>query len=331
MFYRHRYIRQDYESFYRISLNEFLVRNRGGQIIMKKPPGLSMAQREAITGWIFILPILIGFSVFTVFSILYSMYISLTKWDLLTPQVFVGFDNYFSVFKDERFWQVLYNTLYFVIGLVPSVLVLSLLFALGINQRVNKLTNFFKVAFFAPSITSTIAIGMIWLWIFNPTNGLINTILYSIGVSNAPLWLESTVWAKPALIIMRVWQMSGYYMIMFLAGLQTIPQTLYEAAEVDGAKTWKKFKHITLPMLSNTTFFITIMLIIEAFNIFEAVFVMTEGRPAGTTNTLLYYIYYNGFQAYKMGYASALAWVLFAMLFILTLIQFKLRNKKEEA
>jgi len=288
-----------------------------------------MARREAITGWLFILPILIGFLVFVVFSIVYSLIISLTKWDLLTPQVFVGLENYISVFKDERFYQVLYNTVYFVIGIVPTVLILSMLLAIGINNKANKLTNFFKAAFFAPNITSTIAIGMIWLWIFNPTNGLINTILYSIGISNVPQWLESVVWAKPALIIMRVWQMCGYYMIMFLAGLQTIPQTVYEAAEVDGAKKWKKFRCITVPMLSNTTFFIIIMLIIEAFNIFEAVFVMTEGRPAGTTNTLLYYIYYNGFIVYKMGYASALAWILFAILFVLTLIQFKLRNKKE--
>lgn len=296
---------------------------------VKKARRLSMAQREAITGWLFILPILIGFLVFVIFSIVYSLIISLTKWDLLTPQVFVGLENYISVFKDERFYQVLYNTVYFVIGIVPTVLILSMLLAIGINNKVNKLTNFFKVAFYAPSITSTIAIGMIWLWIFNPTNGLINTILYSMGVTNVPQWLESVVWAKPALIIMRVWQMCGYYMIMFLAGLQTIPQTIYEAAEVDGARKWKKFRYITVPMLSNTTFFVTIMLIIAAFNIFEAVFVMTEGRPAGTTNTLLYYIYYNGFVAYKMGYASALAWILFAMLFVLTLIQFKLRNKKE--
>lgn len=298
--------------------------------LVKKTRRLSMAQQEAITGWLFILPILLGFLVFIVFSVIYSMLISFTEWDLLTPQVFVGFENYIDVFKDERFYQVLYNTVYFVIGIVPVVLVFSMLMAIGLNGKVNKLTNFFKLSFFAPSITSTIAIGMIWLWIFNPTNGMINTVLYSIGISNVPQWLQSVVWAKPALIIMRVWQMCGYYMIMFLAGLQTIPQTLYEAAEVDGARRWKKFRYITVPMLSNTTFFVTIMLIIEAFNIFEAVFVMTEGRPAGTTNTLLYYIYYNGFQAYRMGYASALAWILFVMLFVLTLIQFKLRSKKEE-
>ena len=305
------------------------VKIAGSITPVKKTWRFSMAMQEAITGWLFILPIMLGFLVFVVFSIIYSMVISLTQWDLLTPQVFVGFRNYVDAFKDERFWQVLYNTVYFVIGLLPTVLTCSMLIAIGLNGKVNKLTNFFKISFFAPSITSTIAIGMIWLWIFNPTNGMINTILYSIGVSDVPQWLQSPIWAKPALIIMRVWQMCGYYMLMFLAGLQTIPQTLYEAAEVDGARRWKKFRYITVPMLSNTTFFVTIMLIIEAFNIFEAIFVMTEGRPAGTTNTLLYYIYYNGFQVYKMGYASALAWILFVMLFVLTLIQFKLRNRKE--
>ena len=288
-----------------------------------------MARQEAITGWIFILPVLIGFFVFTVFSVIYSSIISFTEWDLLTPQVFVGIKNYVKIFKDERFWQVLYNTAYFVIGLVPSVLVVSMLLAIALNGKVNKLTNFYKISFYMPCITSTIAVSAVWLWVFNPTNGMINTLLYAIGFTNVPQWLQSTTWAKPALIIMRVWQVCGRYMLMFLAGLQTIPATLYEAAEVDGAKAWKKFTYITLPMLSNTTFFITIMLIIESFNIFESVYVMTEGRPAGSTNTLLYYIYYNGFQAYRMGYASALAWIMFVMLFVLTFIQFRIRSKKE--
>lgn len=291
---------------------------------------ISLKKQETISGWLFILPILIGFLVFVAGSVIYSLVISLTKWDLLTPPVFIGIQNYVKVFKDESFWQCMYNTVYFVIGLVPSVLILSMLTAIAINQNVNKLTSFFKVSFYIPNITSTIAVSMIWLWILNPTNGLINTLLHLIGITNTPMWLQSVVWAKPALIIMRIWQMCGYYMIMFLAGLQTIPETLYEAAKVDGARKWQKFRYITVPMLSNTTFFVTIMLIIEAFNIFEAVFVMTEGRPAGSTNTLLYYIYYNGFQYYRMGYASALAWILFAILFVLTLIQFRLRKKKEQ-
>ncbi|MCL6559099.1 MAG: sugar ABC transporter permease [Firmicutes bacterium] len=219
--------------------------------------------------------------------------------------------------------------MYFVIGLVPTVLVLSMLMAVVLNHKTNKFTSFFKVSFYMPCITSTIAVGMVWLWIFSPSNGLVNAILNSLGVINAPNWMESLVWAKPALIVMRVWQMCGYYMIMFLAGLQTIPGTLYEAAEVDGVTKWQKLRYITVPMLSNTTFFVTIMLIIEAFNIFEAIFVMTEGGPAGSTNTMLYYIYTSAFKTYKMGYASSLAWVLFAILFILTLIQFRLRTKKE--
>lgn len=297
---------------------------------IKKTWKISMNTRENITAWLFILPILILFLAFVVYPIIYSFVISLTKWDLLTPKVFVGLKNYTDVFHDPRFWQVLYNTVYFVIGMVPTTLIFSMLIAIGINGKVNALTNFFKISFFAPSITSTIAVGMIWLWIFNPTNGIINTILYGLGVHNVPQWLQSVTWAKPALIIMRIWQMCGYYMLMFLAGLQTIPKSLYEAAEIDGAKKWAKFRYITVPMLSNTTFFVIIMLIIEAFNIFEAIFVMTEGRPGGSTNTLMYYIYYNGFTAYKMGYASALAWILFAILFVLTLVQFKFRNKNNE-
>lgn len=290
----------------------------------------SLKRQEAVTGWLFILPILIGFMVFVVGAVIYSLVISLTQWDLLTPPVFIGLRNYTRAFTDESFWQCMYNTVYFVIGLVPSVLILSMLIAIAINHKVNKLTGFFKVSFYAPNITSTIAVGMIWLWIFNPNNGLINSVLHLIGIADAPRWLDSVVWAKPALIIMRIWQMCGYYMIMFLAGLQTIPKTLYEAAEVDGARKWKKLRYITVPMLANTTFFVTIMLMIEAFDIFEAIFVMTEGRPAGTTNTLLYFIYYNGFELYKMGYSSALAWILFAILFVLTLVQFRLRKNKEQ-
>lgn len=301
--------------------------NTPGKPIRKR--WLSLKRQEAIAGWLFILPVVVGFSVFTFGSILYSFYISLTQWDLLSDQVFVGFQNYAEVFHDVFFWQCMGNTVFFVLLIVPIVLVLSMALAIVVDQRTNTLSNFFKITFFMPSVTSTIAVSMVWIWILASNNGLLNTLLTAIGVSSPPRWLESVVWAKPSLVLMRVWQMCGYYMLLFIAGLQTIPSSLYEAALIDGATRWQRTKLITIPLLGNTTIFVSIMLIIESFNIFEAVYVMTEGGPGGSTNTIMYYIYTCGFKYYKMGYASALAWILFAVLFVFTVIQFKAREKKE--
>jgi len=285
--------------------------------------------RQTLTAWSFILPSLIGLGIFVYGSLVYSLYISFTSWDLLTPAKWVGFANYARVFRDETFIQCLYNTVYFVVAIVPLGIVFAMAMAMALNKQLPGI-GFFRAAYYMPSITSTIAIGMVWLWIFNPDQGVLNALLKLIGVSNPPRWLESRVWAKPALSIMRLWQVSGYYMIMYLSGLQNIPNELYEAAEIDGATGWQKTKYVTVPLLSNTTLFATIMLIIEVFNLFEAVYVMTEGRPGGSTNTILYYIYAQAFQRYRMGYASAMAWVLFVILFVITLIQFAARRRKEE-
>ena len=212
--------------------------------------------------------------------------------------------------------------------LVPIVLVVSLLLAILINKKAGRLTKGYRVALFLPSITSTVAVSMVWLWIFNPDMGILNNILTAIGLNDVPLWLGDPAWSKPALVIMRVWQMSGYYMLMFLAGLQTIPETLYEAADVDGATGWQKFIRITVPMLSNTTFVVAILLVIEAFNMFESIFVMTKGGPLGSTSTIMYYIYEQGFTNYNMGYASALAWIFFALIMIVTLVQYRFRHEQ---
>jgi multiple sugar transport system permease protein len=297
-----------------------------------KPAGesrYSLRRREAVTGWLFVMPALLGFAVFTFGSILYSFYISLTKWELLTSPEFIGFRNYMKLFADPKFYKFTGNTLYFVVWLVPLVLVISMALAILINRKTKLLTNIYRSSLFLPCITSTVAISLVWMWILNPDTGIINNILRAFGVIDPPRWLESTVWAKPALVVMRVWQMSGYYMIMFLAGLQVIPENLYEAAEVDGATHWQKTIKITIPMLANTTFVVAIMLVIEAFNIFEAIFVMTEGGPIGSTTTLMYYIYDLGFKRYNMGYASAVAWVFFAMILVVTMIQYALRKEQK--
>ncbi len=289
----------------------------------------SMRQKEALTGWIFLAPALIGFSIFTFGSILYSFYLSLTEWDLLTNPNFVGLKNFIKIFRDRRFYAYFGNTFYFVLFLVPIVFVISLLLSVLINRKTGKITTLYRVSLFLPSITSTIAISMVWLWILNPEMGLLNSLLRALGVQNPPPWIQSEAWSKPGLVIMRIWQMSGYYMIMFLAGLKTIPDSLFESAEVEGANVRQKFFHITLPMLSNTTFIVIILLIIEAFNMFESIYVMTLGGPNGSTSTIMYYIYERAFKFYQMGYASALAWVFFLVVFLVSLIQYRLRNEQD--
>ena len=290
---------------------------------------LNLKQREALTGWLFVSPALIGFGIFTFGAILYSLSLSFTDYDMFGTPEWVGLENYIKAFtNDEYFYQYFGNTFYFAIVLVPVVLVISLFLAILINKKVGRLTKAYRVALFLPSITSTVAVSMVWLWIFNPDMGILNNFLTAIGFHNPPMWLSDPEWSKPALIIMRVWQMSGYYMLLFLAGLQTIPETLYEAAEVDGASSWQRFTRITVPMLSNTTFVVVILLIIESFNMFESIFVMTEGGPLGSTSTIMYYIYEQGFMSYNMGYASALAWIFFALILVFTLIQFRFRREQ---
>lgn len=290
---------------------------------------LNLKRREAFTGWLFVSPALIGFSIFTFGSMLYSLYLSMTDYNLLSAPNWIGFANYIRAFtEDQYFYPFFGNTFYFVVALVPIVLVMSLLLAILINKKAGPLTKGYRVALFLPSITSTVAVSMVWLWIFNPDMGILNNFLTAIGFNDLPLWLGDPAWSKPALVIMRVWQMCGYYMLMFLAGLQTIPESLYEAAEVDGASVWQKFVRITVPMLSNTTFVVAILLVIEAFNMFESVFIMTQGGPLGSTSTIMYYIYEQGFINYNMGYASALAWIFFTIVMVITLIQYRFRNEQ---
>lgn len=301
----------------------------GSKYNLNKDKRMSLKTKEALTGWLFLSPALIGFSIFTFGSIIYSLYLSLTDYDLMTKPKFIGLENYIRAFtKDESFYKFFGNTLYFVVLLVPIVLAISLFLALLINKKAGKITKAYRVALFLPSITSTIAVSMVWLWIFNPDMGLINNMLTAIGFNNPPMWLNSPDTSKMALVIMRVWQMSGYYMIMFLAGLQTIPESLYESAQVDGANKIQSFFKITLPMLSNTTFVVIILLVIEAFNMFESIFIMTNGGPLGSTSTIMYYIYEQGFGNYNMGYASDIAWIFFVVIMIITLIQYRFRNEQ---
>ena len=288
---------------------------------------MPLKRQEAMTGWLFISPALLGFLVFTAFSMLYSLYISFTDWNILSDPHYVGFQNYVNLFtRDVFFGEYLWNTFYYVLCLVPSVLVISLFFAILLNQSGKRFLALFRASLFLPCVISTVAIALVWKWLLNSQSGTINGILRSLGVDNPPQWLLDRRWAKLSIVFMRIWQMSGYYMVMFLTGLQTIPSSLYEASRVDGASRWQQLIHITIPMLSPTTFAIVILLVLEAFNIFEAVMIMTEGSLG--TSSLMYYVYRLAFSSYRMGYASALAWILFLMILVFTVLRFCL--KKDE-
>lgn len=286
---------------------------------------LSPSRKEALAGYLFILPSFVGFAVFLVVPMIASLGISLYDWELLLPPSFVGLKNYQTLVNDTLFRTVLFNTAYYTFGLVPLNIVLSLSLALWLNTKLRGIT-FFRVAFFLPVVTVTVAVSLIWKWMYEPYIGIINQGLRLIGLAG-PNWLGDTQWAMPALILMSVWKGFGYNMVLFLAGLQGIPTNLYEAAAIDGAGPWQRFWRITLPLLTPTTFFAIVMTVISSFQVFDQAYVMTGGGPASATNTIVLFIYQNGFQFFRMGYAAAVAWVLFALIFIFTIVQMRLQGK----
>ncbi|MDQ3399294.1 MAG: sugar ABC transporter permease [Deinococcota bacterium] len=270
----------------------------------------------------FLLPNLAGFLVFTFLPVFAALLISFTNWDLLQPPAWVGVENYLRLSRDPLFHRVLQNTALYVLGTVPIQMTIALAVAMALNQRIPG-QLFFRTAYFMPVVASTVAVALVWRWIFHADFGLLNSFLYTIGIDNPPNWLSSTRWALPAIIIMSIWQQIGFSMVLFLAGLQSVPPQLYEAAKIDGAGPWQRFVAITIPMLSSTTFFVLVISIINSFQVFDQAFIMTEGGPANATNTIVFNIYRYAFQFFQMGYAAAMAWVLFAIIFAVTLVQFR--------
>ncbi|WP_197410810.1 carbohydrate ABC transporter permease [Devosia epidermidihirudinis] len=276
--------------------------------------------------WLFLLPSLVLFLLFTGLPVVAALVISFTQWDLFNPPQFVGLQNYTSLFNDRIFGQVMGNTGLYVLASVPIQIVLGLLFALGLNRVIHGKTVL-RIAYFLPVVTSTIAAALVWSWLFNTNFGVVNALLSAVGIAEPPKWLSSSKWAMPAVIIVSVWQNLGNGMVLFLAGLQNIRQDVYDAAALDAARGWKRLWFITLPLLSPTTFFVLIITLIGSFQVFELVFIMTNAGPANATNTLVFYIYQNGFQFYQMGYASAAAMILFAIVLFITLVQYRLQNR----
>jgi len=288
-------------------------------------------RREALAALLFLSPSLIGFVIFMAGPLLASFGFSLLEWNLLTPPNWLGPDNYLLLLQDPEFWSSLWATLYYTLLSVPLGIVSALLLALALNQQLRGIT-IYRTVYFIPVVSSMIAVALMWRWMYNPTSGILNYVLNNVFAFlhlpwTAPDWLQSRTWAMPAIIIMSVWKGLGYNMVLYLAGLQGISRHFYEAAEIDGANGWHKFRHITLPLLTPTTFFIVVISIIGSFQIFEQAYIMTQGGPARATVTTVYYIYENGFQWYKMGYASAVAWALFALIMLVTLIQWRYQDR----
>jgi multiple sugar transport system permease protein len=292
--------------------------------IAARPPRLSLARQEELLAYLFILPSLVGFIVFLVVPMVASLGISFYDWELLTPPQFVGLKNFSALLSDRVFKEVVVNTVYYTFGLVPLNIVVSLGLAVWLNTKLRGMM-WYRIAFFLPVVTVTVAVALIWRWMYEPRAGIIDVVLRAVGLPG-PTWLGDANFAMPALIIMSVWKGFGYNMVLFLAGLRGIPVTLYEAAMIDGANAWQRFWKITLPLLTPMVFLGVVLTVISSFQVFDQAYVMTNGGPANATNTIVLYIYQNGFQYFRMGYASAIAWVLFGVIFIFTLVQMRLQG-----
>jgi len=278
--------------------------------------------REAVSGLWFLSPTLVVFSTFVLFPVFFSLFLSFHKWNMFSAdRQYVGLENYAAVLRNPEFWSVLTNTVVYTLGTIPLNMSLALLVAYALNKRIVG-KRWLRTAFFAPVVMSSVAAAVIWRWVYEPNFGLLNWFLGLFGIP-AVNWLNDPTAAMFALIVMGVWKTFGVNMVLFSAGLQGIPEHYYEAAAIDGAGRWSKFWNITVPLLSPTTFFILVMSVIGSFQVFDTVYVLTSGGPLGSTKVLVFYLYEHAFKFFEMGYASAVAYLMFAIIFVLTLLQVK--------
>jgi multiple sugar transport system permease protein len=276
--------------------------------------------------FLFIAPALLGLAVLSAGPILASLAISLTSWDLLQPPAFVGLENFTELLDDRRFARALGNTGFYVLTSVPIGITLALGLAVALNRAIRGI-SFIRTMYFLPLVTSAIAVGLVWAWIYSPANGLLNQVLAAFG-QPPQKWISDPFWAMPAIVAMSVWQGLPASTIIFLAGLQAIPTSLLDAASVDGAGRWARFRHVTLPLLTPSLFFTVILSLIGSFQVFDQVFVLSRpGQPTNATVTVVYFIYENGFRNFKMGYASAASWVLFLIVAVFTVIYFRAQRR----
>jgi multiple sugar transport system permease protein len=280
--------------------------------------------REYLDGYIFILPWMLGFFIFVAGPMVASFLISFMEWEIVTPARWSGFAQYQHLFQDRQFYLSLYNTAYYVFIGVPLHLLLALLAAMAMNLNLRGI-RIYRTLYFIPSITPVVASSLLWLWIFNPDFGLANSFLNWLGLPSL-YWLQDPKLAKASLIIMSFWTIGGQ-MVILLAGLKGIPTAFYEAAQIDGAGNWACFWHITLPMLSPAIFFNLILAMIGAFQVFTQSFIITDGGPENATLFYVLHLYRTAFENFRMGYASAMAWVLFVIILLFTYIQFRLSDR----
>lgn len=287
-----------------------------------KPRHSRMQRKETLAGIFFVSPMLIGVSVMVLLPILGAVYLSFTEWSMVTGIEgiqWIGWDNYHQLFQDSKYMKTLKNNAIFLLT-VPVYLVISLVLAILINKYVY-LKGLFKVIYFLPYISSVVAVATVWRVLFNPSMGPVNQFLRSIGIDNPPMWIADPDYALISVMMISVWISIGFNMIVYLAGLQSIPKDLYEAADIDGAGGLTRFFRITLPLLSPTTFFLMITGIIYTFKVFDLIKVLTSGGPAGSTNVMVYYIYETAFENLKIGYASSMAMILFLCVLVITFVQ----------
>jgi multiple sugar transport system permease protein len=283
-----------------------------------------MRRREAIEGVLYLSPWIIGFLLFVAGPLFASLYLSFTKYNVLRPAQFIGLQNFVTALtKDELFLPSIWRSFYYALLSVPLAMVGSLIVAVLLNQKLWA-TTVWRTFYFLPTLTPLLAVALLWRWMLNPDVGLVNYLLSLVGI-DGPGWLSSTTWAIPSLVLMGLWaSIGGSRMIIFLAGLQDVPKEVLESAEIDGANAWAKFWHVTLPLISPTIFFNLVLGIIFALRTFDTALIATNGGPARATWFISLHIYQNAFVSFDMGYASALSWLFFLILFLLTFLQFRL-------
>ncbi len=283
---------------------------------------LNAFQQEALNGYLFISPWILGFIIFVLGPMIALIYLSFTRWDLVGSPRWVGFRNYERLFTDPLFLQSLKVTIGYGLGRVPLGIVVALSAALLLNQRV-KFVGLWRVVYYMPVVLPSVAIALVWMWIYNPRYGVLNGFIRQLFGVEGPRWLDDPVLVLPSLMIMAVWVAAGRNMIIYLSGLQGISEDLYDASAIDGANSWHQFWKITLPLLTPIIFFNLVTGMIDTFKLFTQAYVMTEGGPRNASLFFTYYLYQNAFQRFRMGYASAMALVVFVIIMILTLLVFR--------
>lgn len=291
--------------------------------------GSKKARKDFLTGMGFILPSLMGFLIFTFIPVVISLCLSFTSWNFMEGIEgikFNGLANYIRLFSDEWFLNSYKNNIIFTAVTVPVLIALGLVMATIINKYIYG-GGVVRTMIFIPYIASVVAVCTVWMVLLQPSYGPVNEFLRSIGISNPPGWLADFKWSLPSIMIIYVWQQVGYYSIVFLAGLKGLPEDVYEAAKVDGASSIRQFFSLTVPLISPTTFFLTIMGIIGSFKVFDQISVLTQGGPGSSSSVMAYYVYRTAFDYFEMGYANTLAWALFVLVFLVTLVQWKMQAK----